>query len=1206
MTITAADLALSGTINVGSANVFIKPSSDTETIGVGTFTSGSFNFTIDESELNKIFTTGTITIGDASKHNAITVGALSQSSKKLDFVTGGNLTFTGNVTASTFTVSTTSGITISNPINASTAVQISNTGTGDITISAPITANGNGTSIHLTNNAGNITVNAALDPTDLIITDAGDVTINAPVTANNTITITAGNLTGNGSLTVTSNGTLTTDGGVGSSISATVGATSGNISLAGSISSVAAVTLIASAGTITGAGAISTSGVLSTNSKDGTTLNGNNTVASFTASNTYDGDISLTNTVSPLTITGITQYGGGNITVGNTSGSVIVGGTGISAGTGTVSLTATGGGSNVRLNASVSSGAVILTAANNVELDAGTITSGGSVTLTATAGAIIDGNGPSSLNVSATSLSATAATGINLDSAISTLTSANVTSTGDISIRNTSDMTVTSATTNNGGITLQAANGGTLSVAAATAGSSGNMTLTADEIDLTGNNTIQGTGPLVLQPFTASKNITIGGSTNSTGTLSLTGSDFGAVKAGFSSIVIGRSSDGTGTVTIAGNLILTANSTAIHGGSFVDTTPAVLSTSGSGNLTLHASTGDIGASGNRVKVSVGGNLILTTDSATGNASITSAANLTLGTITTNLSGGLAQTVDVQTTSGATLTIATTSTTSEAVALTADGSVTVSDGVTLSTGTLNVIAANSIIGGSGNTGVLATTNGGNMSLSSTGTQAGQGSEIGVGATTMLRVSVSGLLNLSTAAADAGIFVQSASDLAIGSLATEVNSGQTVSIKSTGGNITLTTSTTAPQTNDNIFLFANGNITVNANVTIRGASITATATTGSILGGAGNLLATTAGLMTLTAGGHIGTSVIPIGVNLTGGGSLSLTTSGTGSNGDVYVTSPVDLPLNLISTSTDVQTANITTTNSANLNIVGSSALNDNVTFNSAGAIFVTNGVSFRAGTLNVTAAGSITDGGTGPLITTAGNLSLHSTGGAIGVSVTNALDVVVANGKLILDTTAAGGNIFITTSSNLALGPITTPAGSQSVDIRTTSASNLTIVDSSTLDDNVTINAAGNVTINDGKTFQAGTMTVTANGTITDGGTGVLKTTAGSLSLTANNTNVSVPAIGLGSSGNSAWRQCDGRQPDPHNQWDGQRGQYLHHIGERFEPGADHDRCERSDGGHSHHGQRQRDNRGVQFDQRQHHTQLRQQRDRRQRSDSPGR
>src|SRR5260221_2353640 len=75
----------------------------------------------------------------------------------------------------------------------------------------------------------------------------------------------------------------------------------------------------------------------------------------------------------------------------------------------------------------------------------GVVTAPDVVTLNA-AGAIVDANGAAS-NVTASSLTATAGTGINLDTTITTLTSANVTGLGPIDIRHNCTLTVTTATT---------------------------------------------------------------------------------------------------------------------------------------------------------------------------------------------------------------------------------------------------------------------------------------------------------------------------------------------------------------------------------------------------------------------------------------------------------------------------------------------------------------------------------------------------------------------------------------------------------------------------------------------------------------------------------------------------------------------------------------------------------------------------------------
>ncbi|MBE9092635.1 CHAT domain-containing protein [Tychonema sp. LEGE 07203] len=85
------------------------------------------------------------------------------------------------------------------------------------------------------------------------------------------------------------------------------------------------------------------------------------------------------------------------------------------------------------------------------------------------------------------------------------------------------------------------------------AGGSGNITLTGNEINLTGgNNSIGGTGFLVMQPWNPGQNIAIGGS-GDVGTniyLNLTAKDLGSLQNGFAGITIGRS-NGSGAILIA-------------------------------------------------------------------------------------------------------------------------------------------------------------------------------------------------------------------------------------------------------------------------------------------------------------------------------------------------------------------------------------------------------------------------------------------------------------------------------------------------------------------------------------------------------------------------------------------------------------------------------------------------------------------------------
>jgi len=119
---------------------------------------------------------------------------------------------------------------------------------------------------------------------------------------------------------------------------------------------------------------------LNTDSTGGATLNGANAVSSFYASNNLGGDITFTNTATPLSIAGIIQSGGGNVTVTNLGAINLIGTTSnpctVSAdGAGSVSLTAIALGNYAGID--VNNATVLTTGSGNVTLN-GTGGNGGS------------------------------------------------------------------------------------------------------------------------------------------------------------------------------------------------------------------------------------------------------------------------------------------------------------------------------------------------------------------------------------------------------------------------------------------------------------------------------------------------------------------------------------------------------------------------------------------------------------------------------------------------------------------------------------------------------------------------------------------------------------------------------------------------------------------------------------------------------------
>ena len=88
----------------------------------------------------------------------------------------------------------------------------------------------------------------------------------------------------------------------------------GAISITGSIAAGASNNVsLTSTGAITESGGGLISGaLLTTSSVGGQALGGANTVSSFNATNTTSGNISFNDIAAPVTVTGVSQSGGGN------------------------------------------------------------------------------------------------------------------------------------------------------------------------------------------------------------------------------------------------------------------------------------------------------------------------------------------------------------------------------------------------------------------------------------------------------------------------------------------------------------------------------------------------------------------------------------------------------------------------------------------------------------------------------------------------------------------------------------------------------------------------------------------------------------------------------------------------------------------------------------------------------------------------------
>jgi hypothetical protein len=172
--------------------------------------------------------------------------------------------------------------------------------------------------------------------------------------------------------------------------------------------------------------------------------------------------IDLDTTITTLTLA--TAGGTGDIDIADTDGLVV---TSATTANGDITLSAIGGDLDVTSANAGGTGDIQLTTTTSGNVNVGTVTATGDDVTITSAGAITDANGAAA-NVIASTLSATAQTGIDLDTTITTLTLANVLAAGTINIADTDGLAVTTATTFDGNITLSAI-GGTLDVTTVTA-----------------------------------------------------------------------------------------------------------------------------------------------------------------------------------------------------------------------------------------------------------------------------------------------------------------------------------------------------------------------------------------------------------------------------------------------------------------------------------------------------------------------------------------------------------------------------------------------------------------------------------------------------------------------------------------------------------------------------------------------------------------
>ena len=337
----------------------------------------------------------------------------------------------------------------------------------------------------------------------------------------------------------------------------------------------------------------------------------------------------------------------------------------------------------------------------------------------------------------------------------------------------------------------------------------------------------------------------------------------------------------------------------------------------------------------------------------------------------------------------------------------------------------------------------------------------------------------------------IFIASIGSLDLAAVSTGANA-QTVNIQATStaaDNIRLLASSGVDT--DNWTLVAGNNISLDAGVTLTTGSATldaggdisfvgnATLTAGSaaltadgaIVGTATSLIDTSGGAggnIGLASGSGVGSAGTAFRVRA-GSGVVSASSTLTGAGlGDIYLTSDGVLNLGAISTAASIQTVDVKTTGAgSHLNLKVDSPTNDDWTLNSASDIDFATGVTLTARSATLTAAGGIhgSGGGNTDIDTSAANgiISLTAVNGSIGDSASAPIIVTAFAGNVDLHTGVGGGSIYVSSAGVLDLAEVTTAAGTQTVDIRTTGAnSTLHVVSPITTDDSWTLNSSADI------------------------------------------------------------------------------------------------------------------------------------------------
>ncbi|MDA1016333.1 MAG: autotransporter-associated beta strand repeat-containing protein, partial [Planctomycetota bacterium] len=259
--ITAADIDLQGTLNVGAGSILIL-SSDDSAIRVGT--SNAADFSIDDSELDGI-TANTLTVGGATTtgftvDNVSATGTANIANLVLDATrTGTAVSFANNAS------------TLANGVNLTI-----NSDNGGVAVNAALTLGQGGATPQGTGALAIVANTGGVAFASNTTAGSGGINVSSPTTISNVGTLrTSGLVSLTADASIDSDATIRTDDGVAQSITLTANAGAGTIDLGGNLQT--------RAGAINVVGSSTLTSTISVNTTNGTATGANINLAAVTS-----------------------------------------------------------------------------------------------------------------------------------------------------------------------------------------------------------------------------------------------------------------------------------------------------------------------------------------------------------------------------------------------------------------------------------------------------------------------------------------------------------------------------------------------------------------------------------------------------------------------------------------------------------------------------------------------------------------------------------------------------------------------------------------------------------------------------------------------------------------------------------------------------------------------------------------------------------